>query len=171
MALEPLQKPNNCPIKEDLRFQQATWIVERAGWIVMAIIVVAALGGLFGGSSTREDVQDASGRLRVSYQHFQRQFNPTALNLTVDARGRSFFELTVDKELFSTFEIRSVAPEPVETKAHKGGLLMRFAATPERGVSSAITIMGAPNRSGRVRGYIGLVGESDSASLCIFIYP
>ena len=168
-SVAPLRQPDDCPVKEDLRFQQATWIVERAGWVVMAMVVVAALAGLFGGPTTRRDAHDESGRVHVSYQHFQRQLDPTDMVVTVDAQGQSLLELTIDRALADSFEIRTIAPAPIETQAHEGGLLMKFAVSP--GAEPArIALKGVPNRPGRLKGRIGLFGESP-ADLDIFIYP
>jgi hypothetical protein len=159
------------PIKEDLHYQQVTWAVERAGWAVMAVIVVAALAGLFGGSATRDEARDASDRLQVSYQHYQRHSDPTDIKLTVDTRGQSLFEITVAASLASSFEIRTIVPQPIESQAHEGGLLLKFAATPDGGAPAQITITGVPTGAGRVAGNIGLLGETSGAPLDIFVYP
>lgn len=167
---EPLQNPNECPIQEDTRFQHVTWQVERLGWVLMALIVVAAVAGLFGGPTTRREARDQSGRVQIEYQHFQRHLDPTALRLKVDAQGQSLFELTIGQQLAQAFEIRSVIPEPIETQAHDGGLLMKFAASSENKMPAEIVIMAIPNRPGDISGGIGLFGEQP-ALLDIFIYP
>jgi hypothetical protein len=170
-AVQDLAADVACPIKEDLRFQKMTWIVERAGWLVMVVIVIAALAGLFGGSATREDVRDESGRLRVTYQHFQRHLDPTDLRISVDARGQSLFEVTMDQALASNMEIRTIMPAPLEMQAHNGGMLMKFAASPESEQPAQITITGVPTGFGKLNGRIGLLDESGAAQLDIFIYP
>lgn len=170
-VVAPLARATDCPIKEDLRFQKMTWIVERAGWIVMLVIVIAALAGLFGGATTREDARDESGRVRVSYQHFQRHLDPTDLRIYVDARGQSLFEVTLDEMLASNLEIRTITPTPIEMQAHDGGILMKFAASPEDKLPAYIAITGVPTGFGQLNGRIGLLGESASAELDIFIYP
>lgn len=159
------------PIKEDLPYQQLTWMVERGGWAVMALIVIAALSGVFGGLTTREEVRDGSGRLLVSYQDFQRHLDPTSVQLTVDTRGQSLFEVTIDEALASKMDIRTIMPTPIEVQAHDGGLLLKFAASPESERPALIAITGVPTRWGRVRGRIGLIGESSAAQLDIFVYP
>ncbi len=167
---EPLQNPEQCPIREDLPFQRIMWSIERLGWVVMAILVLAAMAGLLGGPTTRQETRDASGRVHVEYQHFQRHLDPTALRLKIDTQGQSLFELTIGKELAQAFEIRSVVPGPIETQAHEGGLLMKFAASPDNTMPAEIVIIGIPDRPGRVTGGIGLFGETP-APLNIFIYP
>lgn len=170
-AIEALPSSDLCPITEDLHCQQVTWIVERVGWALMGLVVIAALAGLFGGPTTREDVRDESGRLLVSYQHFQRHLDPTDVRLTVDTRGQSLFEITIDQDLAKLLDIRTIMPTPLEIQAHDGGLLMKFAASPESEQPAQIAITGVPTRSGKVSGRIGLLGESATAQLDIFIYP
>lgn len=170
-VVEPLAIDEACPIKENLRFQKMTWIVERAGWLVMVVIVIAALAGLFGGPSTREDVRDGSGRLQVSYQQFQRHLDPTDLRISVDARGQSLFEVIIDQALASNMEIRTIMPTPLEMQAHDGGMLLKFAASPESEQPAQITITGVPTGFGKLNGRIGLLDESGAAQLDIFIYP
>lgn len=167
---EPLQDPHACPIREDLRFQKVMWSIERMGWLVMAAIVAAAMIGLLGGPTTRQETRDASGRVHVEYQHFQRHLDPTAMRLKIDTQGQSLFELTIGKELAQSFEFRSVVPEPIETQAHEGGLLMKFAASSDNTMPAEIVIVGIPDRPGRVSGGIGLFGETP-APIDIFIYP
>lgn len=170
MALEPLQQPDSCPIREDLRFQRFTWIVERAGWVIMALVVVLALAGIFGGPTTREEAIDTSGRLRISYQHFQRHLDPAVIKLTVDVQGQSLIEVTFDQALIEAFEIQRVIPQPLEAHAHDGGLLMRFAASADTNAPAHIAIDGVPRGLGSVAGGIGLMGQSP-ARVSIFIYP
>jgi hypothetical protein len=170
-ALKPRAAPADCPIKEDPHFQQITWAVERAGWAVMAGIVLAALAGLFGGSATRDETRDASGRLQVSYQHYQRHLDPTDMKLTVDTQGQSLFEITIEASLASSFEIRTIVPQPIESQAHEGGLLLKFAATPDGDAPAQITITGVPTGAGPVAGNIALLGEAPGAPLDIFVYP
>lgn len=170
MPPESLQHPESCPIKEDLRFQQITWIVERVGWIVMALIVVLACAGLFGGPTTWTETRDASGRVQVSYQRFQRELNATEMRLVLDTQGQSLLEVTIDKDLAAAFEIRSVVPQPIEMHAHEGGLLLRFAATADGGQPARVTLMVVPSQTGRIKGGIGLLGETP-APIDIFSYP
>ncbi len=167
---EPLHNPHDCPVREDLRFQQAMWCVERMGWLLMAALVAAAMAGLLGGPTTRRETRDGSGRVQVAYQHFQRHLDPTAMRVKIDTQGQALFELAIAREIAQALEIRSIVPAPIETQAHDGGLLMKFAASPDNKMPAEIVIVGIPDRPGRVSGGIGLFGEAP-ANLDIFIYP
>jgi hypothetical protein len=43
-----VQRHGDLEIQEDLPFQRREWLVERVAWGVMALLIVAALLGLFG---------------------------------------------------------------------------------------------------------------------------
>jgi hypothetical protein len=62
-------------------------------------------------------------------------------------------------------------PAPLEMQAHNGGMLMKFAASPESEQPAQITITGVPTGFGKLNGRIGLLDESGAAQLDIFIYP
>jgi hypothetical protein len=170
MAVEPLRNPKGSPIEEDLRFQNVTWIAERLGWLVMAAVVLAALLGLFGGPSAKTEVRDASGRVQVEYQRFQRLLAPSGMKITLDAKTDPIVDVVVDEGLAGAFELRTVSPQPLESLAHEGGVLLRFAVTSENRAPVQIVLMGVPGKAGRVRGGIGLLGEQP-AQLSIFVYP
>lgn len=170
MQPEALEHPEACPVKEDLRCQQITWTVERMGWVLMALIVLSALGGLFGGPTTRQDARDGSGRVQVSYQHYQRHLDSTEIKLSVAARGERFISVTIDRALADAYEIRSIAPAPAESQLHENGLVLRFSVAPRTRSAVDIVIFAAPKAPGGLSGGVGLVGEIP-AHLEIFVYP
>jgi hypothetical protein len=49
VAALSLGRAGDLEVEQDLDFQQRTWALERAGWIVMLLIIAAALAGFFGG--------------------------------------------------------------------------------------------------------------------------
>jgi hypothetical protein len=70
-------------ITEDLAFHQRFWIVQRAGWAVMAAVVVAALAGAFGRGPLSHASLAAEG-VRVDYERVVHA--GTTTTVTVDAR-------------------------------------------------------------------------------------
>ena len=58
-------------ISQDLTFQRRSWIVQRVGWVMLALLILAALGGLFGpGPLSRARAGPHDGPLWVEYQRF-----------------------------------------------------------------------------------------------------
>lgn len=55
-------------VSQDLNFQRREWVVQRVGWVVMAVLLVAALLGLFGpGPLSKSIAGSASGPVRAEY--------------------------------------------------------------------------------------------------------
>ncbi|MGE4064341.1 MAG: hypothetical protein AB7E79_13320 [Rhodospirillaceae bacterium] len=170
MAVEPLRHPKNAPIEEDLRFQNGTWIVERAGWLLMAAVVLAALLGAFGGPTAATHARDGSGRLQVDYQGRQRLLAPTEFKVQVDAQTDAVLDLVISENLAGAFEIRTISPQPMEALAHEGGVLLRFSVSGENSRPAQIVVIAVPGKAGRISGHIGLLGQAP-APLDIFVYP
>src|SRR4029079_12532418 len=61
----------NYPIKEDMDFQRRSWTVERAGWLILGVVMVAALVGLFGYGPVSKAHLNGND-LKLSYERFQR---------------------------------------------------------------------------------------------------
>jgi hypothetical protein len=67
-------------ITEDLDFQHRIWKLQRIGWAVMVLLILAAVLGLFGrGILSRAVVTDAQGQLSVEYSRFARFQAPVEL--------------------------------------------------------------------------------------------
>src|SRR6185312_17388207 len=74
------------PIREDMGFQRTSWVVERAGWIALTLLLLAALAGLFGhGWLSKDSIGD--GIMRVDYDRFQRITKVTAYRLNLKGGG------------------------------------------------------------------------------------
>src|SRR5262249_33260243 len=59
------------PIQEDMEFQRRSWLVQRTSWIIMALVLVAALAGLFfHGPLSHTTARNADGSVAVEYERF-----------------------------------------------------------------------------------------------------
>jgi len=170
MSLEALQNPEFAPIQEDLRCQRITWAVERWGWAVMAGLILAAMAGFFGGSTSRAVVTDGTGRLSVTYAHFQRLLAPSQIKIIVAPDGANMLDLLFDKDLIESIEISNITPAPTASRLDARGLLLEFEVNAVSDASADITISGLPIAMGSVRGGIGLPGHAP-ATIKIFVYP
>jgi hypothetical protein len=63
MSKEPAFDWPGLQIDEHYRSQRRSWVADRIGWVVMALVMVAALAGLFGNSfiGLREALFDLTG--------------------------------------------------------------------------------------------------------------
>ena len=71
-------------VHEDLMFQRRSWLVQRVGWIAMALVLLATLVGLFGGAGLLGGEAKAGSKdamVSVSYERFLRYMKPTTLQI------------------------------------------------------------------------------------------
>lgn len=163
-------------------FQKRSWTFERIGWVVMVLLVVAALLGLFStGPLSQVTVQDPEGLVQVQYDRFQRYRAPTTLRVTflkpsgmespgADAPGDgATASLRISRTLVDAIGIERIQPEPEQVRSAGEALVFVFrrAAGDE---ADTVLFAVKPDSFGPVRGEIGLVGH-EPIPLAPFIYP
>ena len=157
-------------LEEDMAFQRRNWIAERVAWAVMALIVVAALAGIFGtGPVSRTTVEDARG-VAIEYERFQRVSSPGLLRVDVAADSAALdgrLGVDLDREFLQTFKLETIRPEPAATSATAQGVRLTFAATGER---ATLFLYVRPSRIGFARPLLA-VSNGAPVALSVFVYP
>jgi Tfp pilus assembly protein PilW len=156
------------PINEDPKFQRATWVVERVAWVLMALIIVAALAGYFGGASSGRTVRDSTGEVQLDYERFMRNHTPSELKIKARASAAGSVSIQLGKALFEAVEVRSVEPQPRDAALHPDGPVYTFAASSEG--ESDITFTIIPTKVGSIAASIGIAGQPPVRT-DIFVYP
>ena len=158
-------------VAEDLAFQEKEWKVERAGWIVGLLVLLAALAGLFG-SGPLSSAAVEEGPLRVEYHRFIRYQSPEALTIQMDAAqaGDGRVRLWLGREYLSGFEVQKIVPEPDQVQLFADRIVYEF-QTPESEGPLQITVQMKPNRTGTQRGQLGSENTGEGAAFTQFVYP
>jgi hypothetical protein len=157
-------------VDQDPTFQRREWRVQKVGQVLMAILVAAGLGGLFGdGPLSRATVTDAAG-LDVAYGRFERVEAPTDLRIHVHPRavrgGRA--EVWLDREYLRDTMILSVDPAPAAAAVAHDRLVYAFdVADPAQAVDVVIHLK--LQRAGLRRARVGVAGGS--VSFRQVVYP
>ncbi len=90
--------------------------VQRIGWILFALLILAALAGLLGhGPLSRATAEDPASSLRIEYQRFERYQGPTELRLHAApqaVRGGKL-KIWLSREFLDNIELEQVVPQPV----------------------------------------------------------
>jgi hypothetical protein len=127
-------KYGDLEIEEDMSFQKRTWIVERLGWALMALLVLASVLGLIGTGPLSNTRKGDPARLQIEFERFTHANTPTRLRVRLAVDGPFFLQLPV--QYLRKTEVSEVLPEP-ETVAAQGELVTySFAA--ERGSAEVI---------------------------------
>jgi hypothetical protein len=152
-------------------FQRQEWRAQRLGWLLMALLVLAALAGLLGGPGpfSWTTATGADGALRVEYQrlgHFEADEVVTLTVAPAAVTGDS-----VDLELAGAWvrgvDLRGVSPEPQEQVTTTYGLRLTFATEP--GAELSVQVAYRPAEVGSLHGGVRLEGES--VDFGQFVYP
>jgi hypothetical protein len=102
-------------IRQDLDFQRREWRAQRIGWVVMALIALAALLGLTGnGVLARATAGSPTDPLRLEYSRFDRLQSPSTLEVEIagDSVEGQQIELLIDRGYVQGVLIEKIVPEP-----------------------------------------------------------
>jgi hypothetical protein len=168
--MSSLKKVGDLQIDQDLKFQKKEWSVERAGWLVMLVIVVLAVFGLFGqGPLSNTTIENES--LQVKYGRFERLLAPVQIHVQVDAQQAASGEvkLQVDQGILSHYEVEKIVPEPDSVELAPEQVTYTFKTSPGE-QPLEINFYLQANQLGTPNGKIGLVG-GPMLDITQLIYP
>lgn len=95
-------------LEDDMRFQHRLWRIERLGWLLMALLVVAAAAGLGPGPLAR--TQASGERLLVEYDRVARLDTATEIDLRT---GPGTTELRLTGSLLRDAEVHDSFDAPL----------------------------------------------------------
>jgi hypothetical protein len=118
----------NAALDRDLRFHHREWLIQRIGWVVVALFLVLALAGLFGGGPlSHARAAGASGS--IEYEHFVRSGTPTDLVVTAATAGaRGVNRVEIASGYLAAFRVERITPEPRAVRTMGDRLVYEFAA-------------------------------------------
>lgn len=160
------------PVSDEMKFHRRYWLVQRAGWALIGLVLLAALLGLFGpGLPGRAHAMDQNSRLRIEYGRFEREQAETTLRVQLGAGAAQNGEarLWLSREYMDGIEIQSVAPEPERVEAAGDRLTYVFNVS-DAAQETPVTFHFEPERIGRLRGRAGLA-DGTSVEFSQFVYP
>lgn len=164
-------KPNDDFIKglnEPLPFQRREWLVQRIGWVAMALVIIAGALGLFGdGPLARREAANAA--LRIEYDALlHRNAQTTWLLTPLAAPHDGRYRLTLDADWARHFRIDDIEPRPQATEVSVGRWVYEFRA--QGGRATPILFHVEPRQLGRFEGSVQLEGTAPLA-ITQFVYP
>jgi hypothetical protein len=158
-------------IESTQEFPERTYRIQRASWAVMAMLVLAGLGGLFGGGplSDAERGLDPAG-LRVNYSRFARAGAPDVIRVSVPPRSDAdAFVLLLDRAYLDRVRLDGVTPSPTVAAVADDRIRYVFAGRAGPG-RTAVTFHLTPQSIGVARTRVGMPGGADVA-IWQFVYP
>jgi hypothetical protein len=158
-------------IAEEPSLDRRTWTVERVGWAVMSLVVVAALLGVCGSGGPLNTGRAGDSAFAVSYARLLRHGSPTSMEVRFDAAAVEDGEirLGVDAALFDRVQIEAVTPEPDRVELEPGRLLFVFPVVAGGG-DLTVTFEVMPTGYGLHTVRMG-VRDGPSVQFGQFVYP
>jgi hypothetical protein len=106
-----INRVGDLEVNEDLTFQRRSWVMQRVGWVVMTLVMLAALVGLFGGAGALGGEAQASSEdaaVSVSYERFLRFMKPTTLQiqLSQEAGKERKVSIWLEREYLDEFQVQ-----------------------------------------------------------------
>jgi hypothetical protein len=140
------------------------WRVERVGWALTTLLVVAATLGLFGdGPLARASASVADGT-SVRYERFARTRRPVDIEAVRPARADSA-RVRVSEEFLRAVDLLAVDPPPSRWRVAGGERIYEF-----EGATSSVILRVEYRRAGRVAGSIAW-GAAAPVTFSTLVFP
>ena len=159
-------------LDQDLDFERREWVVQRIGWVVMALILVAALLGLFGGPGPLSSAVLEGGGLapiKVEYERLARVDHQTTLTVRFVADAGDQAAIWMDSRYHESMLIEHIDPLPDRVVTHEDRIEYLFDVA-EGGAPMVLVFHLKCQRAGSVHNRIGRDGGA-ALSLTHFVYP
>lgn len=171
MASSPV-RIGDLDLNQDLDLQRKTWTVQRIGWSGMALIVLAALAGVFGsGPLARTEVTDNPQTFRLSYDRFGRYEGELVLQvvLTPETTKTNRVTVEIDRTYWISHAVEHITPEPLISSIGIDGFLYTF-ETNTPSTPAVIVFRLRPKYIGAMEGRIR-VNDSGPLRFHQFMFP
>lgn len=157
-------------LQADERFHRREWIVQRVGWGIMCLLVIAAAAGLLGPGPLSLARAGDERTLLVEYQRFGRLETVDELRIVVgsDVLNGGDVKMWFDRALLDRAQIQRFDPEPSHARGEADRVVFEFDLQEDQ---PAIVVLSMRwQRVGRASGRIGIEGGA-MVSINQFIYP
>jgi hypothetical protein len=159
-------------VGQDLKFEKHWWVIERCGWLVVLLILIAAVLGFFGpGLLTKKTAGQQGGPLWLEYSRYERNAKPIKLliHLSPSAIKENELQLWIDGSYIEAMKVQRIEPEPESVKLEGDRFVYTFKAR-DLSSTSKILFHVEPDKFGTVAAGVGLVNGPE-VRFNQFVYP
>ncbi|MEW6737114.1 MAG: hypothetical protein AB1489_37860 [Acidobacteriota bacterium] len=170
--MSEIKRVGDLEIEEDLNFQHHSWKIERIGWVMMFLLVLAELLGLLGsGPLSKAIVGSKNGPLSIEYKRFERFRTVTELRfyLNTDTAGEEREYIWFNRDYLREIEIHEIAPTPDRVELRSDRVTYVFRTT-DRHRPALIKFSLEPMKIGILHGMAGL-NNDQALVFSQYVYP
>jgi hypothetical protein len=154
----------------DDSFQRNEWRIQRVGWIVWFLVIVAGSIGLLGsGPMSHSEIVAGDGSLTIAYDRYVHYHHPTQLTLSLGELPGEELQIKFNRELLDRMQVERIEPEPVKAELTDDGVIYTFLQKPSSQNSKVIFHVDY-ERFGANGGAVEVVGH-EPVTLTQFVYP
>ena len=157
-------------LETDESFQRNEWRIQRVGWVIWSVVIIAGLIGLLGsGPMSHKEISAADGSLTVDYDRYVHYHHPTQLTLSVGGIADDKMGIKIDRALLDRLQVERIEPEPLQTELTDDGVIYTFM---QKASSQNVKVIFHVDyeRFGASQGTIEVVGH-EPVTLKQFVYP
>lgn len=167
-----MERHGDLDIRHDLDFHRRLFRVQRIGWAVLTLFILAALLGLIGAEGPLNSGAADNDELRLEFERFPHQESPTKIEVTLrePARRGERVELWVDATYLNAVNLEQVSPQPEEVIAGQGHFRYVF-KTARPGDTFSVAMLFTPKSAGRLRGELRAGENGAPLRFRQFVYP
>lgn len=116
-------------LEVDVSHERSEWFVQRVGWSLMFLLVIAALLG-FLGKGPFSDVQagKVGDDLYIEYERFVRHEAPFSIKIFCRPGSSNQFTLSLDRAFLERSEIKDIQPTPMTTTVAGAECIFTFSS-------------------------------------------
>ena len=117
-------------VKEDRSWQEWEWTIQRVGWVLMALLIVAALAGLTGKGGPLASASAESSTGEILYPRITRWQSDEQLMVRLPPSATGEVDIELSQAVTDLFSISAITPSPKEAVATAGGYRLTFDVAP-----------------------------------------
>ncbi len=157
-------------VKQSHAALQFEYNARRFGFVLLLLIIAAALSGLFSGGYFSEATKtDAANSVQVEYQRFGRLQSPVELKITLPGQGNAPLTLRIGGEYMARMQTDNIWPQPDEMHSEGGELVLIYQeAKPQKDFT--VWLYTTPQQPGKTVTTV-TVNNQPGLSFWQFIYP
>jgi hypothetical protein len=156
-------KNNSMELEDEIDLHKKGWIIQRIGWLIMLLFVLASLMGLFG-TGWLSNQKISKGSTLITFEKFGRFESSMKLEIFTSSTSGDL-EIKIPRDYLTNIELDKIVPIPKSQIADQQYIIFHFDARGD--VLMSFHLM--PKKSGKVSANLKVNGSDFLISH--FIYP
>ena len=150
-------------IDEQIKLHEKGWVIQRVGWVLILLVMVAGLLGLFGEGVLSKQTA-AAGNIKAEYERFMRY--EAEMKVLLEAPNEHIATISLPQEYLKSFRNVRFEPEPLSNNSTANEIIYHFQPASNHIVTLYLTPKGRGSLDGTMK-----VNGSNAIPLHHFIYP